>query len=113
MADLVTLAQAKKHLRLPLVGSHEDDDLYAKLAQAHAMVLDYVNQRRDDDTWADTVAAWTDETAPKQVTAAILTMVGVIYRFRGDDEEAPKWSDGHMPPMVRMMLDRLRDPAVA
>ena len=112
MADLVTLEQANKRLRLP---PGEDDDRRLMLAQAEARVLRFVRQRLGDtsDTWAAEVDAWTDETAPPEVTLAILLLFGWIYRWRGDDDNAPKVEQGRLPVEVEACLWPLRDPAVA
>lgn len=109
MAELVTIDEAKAHLKLS--GSEEDGDLDLKLTQAHALVLDYVTQQReataDVGTWAATVAAWTASTAPDQVKAAIMACFGELYRFRGDEDFEPN------PERWQQYLKRLRDPAIA
>lgn len=114
MEELVTLDQLKAHLKLS--GTAEDDDLQMKLEQAQEMVISYVNQRvSDGDTWSVSVNAWTDETAPKVVLAAILRMAGHLYRFRGDDsaQDQPKMELGELPRDVTMLLYRHRDPALS
>lgn len=111
---LVTLEQAKADQRL--TSTEEDNSLQMKLDQAHALVLDWVGQRRSDEgspSWADTVASWTTMTVPPQVQAAILVMFGVLVRFRGDDLPTDSWMDGDLPPIVKAYLSRLRDPALA
>jgi hypothetical protein len=114
--ELVSLEQAKAHLRL--VGTTEDEDIQLKLDQATALVLDYINQRVDETeaaAWAGTIASWTDETAPPQVQAAILIQCAELYRFRGDDaaQDEPKLVYGYLAPRVVNLLHRLRDPALA
>lgn len=107
---VVTLAQAKHHLRI--TGSDDDPDLQLKLDMAHALVLDYVNQRRSGDVaWAAEVAAWTTVTVPPQVQAAVFVQMGELWRFRGDDPVTNQ--TGLLSPMVRAYVDRLRDPAVS
>lgn len=126
MARLVTDAEARAHLRLPDVGSPlsaEDLDLAAKLDAAEALVLAYVTQRlADGAAWAAEVDLWSADpivspavAVPEEVHAAVLVMLGALYRYRGDDEAAdqPKPDDGMLPPFVRMLLGRLRDPAIA
>lgn len=115
MADLVTLEQYKRELKRQGITA-EDDVLQRKLDEAHALCLDYVGQRigETSEDWAETVAGWTEDTAPAQVTAAILEMAVVLDRFRGDDVETPKWmEEGTLPPGVRMKLGRHRDPVIA
>lgn len=110
--SVVTLAQAKKHLRLTTF--EDDDDVRLKLEQATSMVLDYV--WRDDDDWVDTIVGWTSSTVPGAVKAAILVQFGELYRFRGDDgkETAPS-RDPHtyLHPMAQGYLRLYRDPGMA
>ena len=82
-AMLVTLQQAKDHLQLPtLPDGHPDEaDLQLKLDQAEAIILRYLAARADP--------AWVSpETTPGDVTAAILLLLGGLYRHRGDVMEA-------------------------
>lgn len=106
---LVTLAQAKRHLRIetettdPL--SPEDEDLTLKVAQAEAVVLDYLGGAGD---------AWTAETVPLEVQAALFYQLGELWRFRGDDAE---YYDAHhelggLSRFVMNLLRRHRDPTL-
>lgn len=126
MADLVTLEQAKRHLRLPAVNTPDQDvDLLDKIATATALVLDYVAQRRtdtDSPTWTDTVTGWTEATVPPIIRAAILVETAHLYRFRGDDDvnERDLAYHAHLPPHLltltapaAALLHRYRDPAVS
>lgn len=122
LQELVTLDQAKAHLRLPMTGSQstDDDDLQMKLLAAHEIVFDYLTQRiSDSDAWEATVDSWTAETAPRRVIAAILVQFTDLYRFRGDDSEeyargsAYKRQEGALNPAVVALLFRLRDPALS
>ena len=112
---LVTLDELKAHLKIS--GTDDDDDLEAKLAEAEAIVLGYVNQRvSDGDDWSDTVNAWTSETAPREVRAAIKMQAGELYRYRGDDEAADthqKREHGMLSTYVMALLYRYRDPALS
>ena len=121
---LITLKQAKQHLKLPTDVTSEDADLLLKLQIAQDWIIDYVTQNREDnDAWSTTVQAWEADTAPKQVLAAILVQFGVLYRNRGDDGAEAKASGrwdaetageyGAMHPLVVALLKRLRDPALA
>jgi hypothetical protein len=111
LPTLITLAQAKKHLRLTTY--EDDDDVLLKLEQATSMVLEYI--WRDDDDWVDTMIAWTTTTAPKQIQAAIMVQLGELHRFRGDDvpDQTPKREHGYLSPQVTAYLHRFRDPSVA
>lgn len=106
MADLVTLDQAKKHLRL--TGSDDDDDLRLKLLAAQAIIVDYLTST--DEDWTATIAAWTDETVPEYVRASILLQFGELYRFRGDDIDQPVRDPGTLSPTIRALLARARTP---
>lgn len=112
---LITLERAKRHLRL---GDALDQDLELTqtIAQAEAIVLDYVAQRRTDDTsplWASEVAGWNELTVPPAIAAAILIQAAELWRFRGDDEAGPARQHGYLSPMVTAILHRYRDPALA
>lgn len=112
--ELVSLEQAKQHLKLPLDVDTEDDDLQLKLLVAHELVMDYLNQRLDDaEEWDATVTAWTADTAPRRVIGAILIQFGELYRKRGDDTDQRNESLGTLCPDVVRLLYRLRDPAVS
>jgi hypothetical protein len=98
MADLVTLADAKTHLRITT--SSHDADITEKLADASAIILDYL--REPADTWDPT-------TVPKPVKSAVFLMLTHLYEHRGDDPETDEalWS------AIGRLLARLRDPAYA
>jgi hypothetical protein len=116
MEVLVTLKQAKLHLKVPLDVTADDKDLQMKLDVAHDVIEDYIKQRRDDDdgvTWAATVDAWDSDTAPARVRQAIVLQFADLYRFRGDDTDAPKRGPGELSQGVVALLYRLRDPAIA
>jgi hypothetical protein len=116
--DIVTLEQVKIHLGLEGSTGH-DKKLEMKLEEATVLCLDWVRQRVGStearDEWYAIVDAWTDETAPLQIRAAILRMVGHLVRFRGDDDKATAltFENGDLPADVTMFLKRLRDPAFA
>ena len=109
---LVTLAQAKAHLRLPTDVTADDADLRLKLEVAQELVLDYVAQRVDDaDDWSDTVDGWDVDTVPKRVQQAILLQFGELWRYRGD--EADPRSEPTLAPAIQRLLCLLRDPALS
>ncbi len=115
LQELVTLDQAKQHLKLSLDVDTEDEDLQIKLLVAHEVVMDYLTQRlADADEWEATVNAWTADTAPRRVIAAILVQFGDLYRNRGDEPESNRNVEmGTLCPDVVKLLYRLRDPAVS
>jgi hypothetical protein len=111
--EIVSLEQAKAHLKLPLDVTEEDDDLQLKLYIAHELVIDYLTQKLDDDEhdeWIETMEDWTASTAPKRVIGAILYQFAELYRYRGDETSVREVAT--LAPAMRMLLDRLRDPLV-
>lgn len=112
LPQLVTLAQAKKHLRSP-AAFDDDIDILLKIEQATSLVLEYIS--RDDDDWTETMVSWTEDTVPRGVQAAVLVQLGELYRFRGDDPEkdTPTRQHGYLSPSVTAYLHRYRDPSIA
>jgi len=122
---LVTRELAEGHLKVSIPSSSPPSaaeiDLLAKIEQAEALVLDFVNQRRSDgDLWAATVDAWDvtseDYPPPPQVQAAVLVQLKELDRFRGDDVESvePARAVGAvLHPRAAGYLYRFRDPAIA
>jgi hypothetical protein len=110
--EIVTLAQAKQHLKI--TSDEENQDLADKLADAHALVLDYVADSKSDD-YVTEMLTWDDESAPRAVRAAILRQFGDLARFRGnDDDPSEQRVDGTViAPRVRQLLRMYRDPALA
>lgn len=110
--EIVTLAQAKQHLRITT--DAENQDLADKLADAHGLVLDYVASAKGADYEA-VMLTWDDESAPRAIRAAILRQFGDLVRFRGnDDDPAEVRVDGStISPRVRQLLRMYRDPALA
>jgi Phage gp6-like head-tail connector protein len=78
-AVLVSLVQAKSHLRVS--SSDDDADIQLKLDQAEAVILEYLDTSVDP-LWVSPA------TAPGPVTAAILLWLVRLYEHRGDDDEA-------------------------
>lgn len=112
MVALVTLQQAKRHLRIAY--SDEDEDLQDKIEQASAIIVDYI--KNPDHGWTDAVngSPPVRSTAPMVVQAATLLMLANIWEFR-EGEAQPDYSaaDGYLPKAVTALLHRLRDPAYA
>lgn len=109
---LVTYQMAVDHLKqngvLDLDGGSPDvqnDDLNAKIEQASAMVLIHLKRHGEWDVETDA------DTDPEfaVVQAAVLKVLGNLYRFRGDDENSPSPIDDN----VARMLSMLRDPTLA
>jgi len=113
--ELVSLDDAKRHLRLNVLAPvlDEDDDLRMKILTATAVILDYL-ARPTDAVWTADMAAWDITTVPRVVQAAILVQLGELYRFRGDDAGmTPTPEHGFLSPHVTALLARYRDPALA
>jgi hypothetical protein len=108
---LISYAAAVRHLRqegaLPIDVSPEAEhaDVAAKIEQASALVL--VHLKRPGE--------WSVDTDPEEdpefaiVQAAVLKVLGNLYRFRGDDEKSPS----PISEDVVSMLSMLRDPSLA
>lgn len=109
MADLITLDEAKAHLRVTTL--MEDGDINDKLVAAQQVVIDYLTRR--DTTWNAEMAAWDAETVPASVRHAILVQLGELYRKRGDDVETDPRGPVALSPTVMALLMRYRDPGVA
>ena len=101
---LVTLVQAKAHLRITT--SDADADITLKLAQAEAIVL-----QRCSSTlyWRDIVAAWTAADVPLAVQAAILLTLSGLHEHRGDNME----TDFKLWEAVDRLLQLNKDPVLA
>ena len=102
-AALVSLTQAKAHLRITLPALDPGDvDIQLKLDQAEAIILDYLAEFVD--------AAWVSPaTAPGMVSASILLVLTDLYEHRGDDMTLSEktWE------AVARLLARSRNPALA
>jgi len=109
--EIVSLDQAKAHIRRD--DSSDEDDLFElMLAQAHGLVLDYIDRPTDED-WHAEILAWDDESAPRAVQAAILRQFADLVRFRGDDEDTSKVDGTDLSPRVKQLLRMYRTPVVA
>jgi hypothetical protein len=96
MASVVTLQEAKDHLRITTsAGDPGEADLQAKLDAAEAVIADYLQVPTLDPT-------------KLHVKQAVLLELGELYRFRGDDVEtlprAP--ADGYLLPAITSLLHR-------
>lgn len=109
--SLITLDQAKAHLRIDLTSTSPQEaweaDLTLKMAQAEHIILDYLKVPMTSPDY------WDLTTVPPLVQSAILLQLGELYRFRGDDVEAPAHTPGDLSPVITNILRRYRDPALA
>jgi hypothetical protein len=99
MLPLVTLDEARRHLRLTESNMEDSDvaaDVFDKSAAATDIVIDYIKQPDH---------AWTDQDAPWRVKSAILLVMSALF---DDREGGDPLSDA-----AKSLLHRLRDPALA
>jgi len=101
--SLVQLADAKVHLHV--TDPARDVEIQGKADHASAVIVDYLKEQADP--------AWTADTAPLVVQAAVLLMLGHLWEHRGDDLEAPTGSDAAVWEAIARLLMRMRDPALA
>lgn len=96
----VTLEEVKTQLHVS--HSWDDVELTALGTQASTAILGYLHPRGDP--------AWTDATVPTDVKRAVLLLVGLYWRSRGDD---PKPADEATWMAIGLLLARRRDPVIA
>lgn len=101
MVALVTIDRARSHLHIE--GFDEDEELEAKIADASAIVIDYMKRPNH---------GWTEATAPGQVQAATLLVLGAIWSQREGVGQSAEDLDPISPAIVSL-LRRMRDPALA
>lgn len=104
MAALVTLAVAKAHLQIPPTTIDADADITRKTEQASATVLAMMTPALADP-------AWTADTAPPDVQALILLLLGFLFGNRGDVDA--RAADPRAVIMGELMRLGYRDPALA
>ncbi len=105
---------ALRHLKLDAAAdgspSAQDADVALKLAQAQAVVLDYVDGHEKVE---GSPPIWTEETLPPSIQAGILEQLADLWRFRGDDETESSVEDGYLSPRVKNLLHRWRTPVIS
>lgn len=107
MTSLVTLDEAKAHLRVD--GDDEDTLIVLYLEMATDVVLNYVTQAEDD--WTDSAG---ENPAPGVIRIAILLALGGIYQRRGGTSDSTSAVlDYYLSDPVKNLLARYRDPALA
>jgi hypothetical protein len=97
MAALITLDEAKEHLRITTTA--QDADIQQKADEASAIVIDYLK----------TEEAWDPTTVPLPVKAAVKLTLAHLWEHRGDDMA----SDEALWAALRRVLERFRDPTLA
>lgn len=119
MALLVTLQQARAHLRADT--EDDDADLSLKIETAGALVLDYVSDTAKE-AWTDSAGEPIEDSSgvatgvPPRIQSAVLLMTSYLYRERdGSNEYAvpTQWGYGYLPQGVTSLLYSLRRPTIA
>ncbi|MDR6216175.1 head-tail connector protein [Paracidovorax wautersii] len=106
MTPLATLEEVKQHLRID--GPDADGDLTLKLAAACERVtlhLNGVSPYLPAEEGADAQVRPT-------VRAAVLLLVGYLYRYPSGDEKKA-FEDGRLPPPITALLAPLRRKVLA
>lgn len=121
MTMLVTLTQAKRHLRV--THTLDDLDITLKIHAASAAILNYLKDAALD--WVDSSGALIEDSTGSLVSQqgqlvqqATLLLLGWMYSFRegevGESNPAfQAFQQGYLPPPVMALLYPLRDPALA
>lgn len=123
---LVTLAEAKRHLRVDF--DDEDADITLRVHAASGAVLNYLKHRArayspELDSTGEPVYDSSGDPVPEldtagdpvvafEVKAAVLLMLGYLYRDR-DENVGNAYQMGYLPAPVTALLYALRDPALA
>jgi hypothetical protein len=108
MIELVSLEQAKAHLRID--DDYGDDDLKLKIQGGSAAILAYIQGSRA--LIVDESGAVIQNTeALTRVQNALLVLLGYMDRNRGGEEEE-KLQQGNLPLAVTMLIYDLREPSV-
>ncbi|MFV8873644.1 head-tail connector protein [Serratia fonticola] len=108
MIELVSLEQAKAHLRID--DDYGDDDLTLKIQGGSAAILAYIQGSRDLIVGENGAVIQNTE-ALTRVQNALLVLLGYMDRNRGGEEEE-KLQQGNLPVAVTMLIYDLREPSV-
>lgn len=107
MIELVTLPQAKEHLRID--DDAGDADLSLKILAGSAAILAYVQGSRDLIVSSD--GALIEGEPLRRTQTALLMLLGWLDRNRGGEEEE-KLQQGELPFSVTMLIYDLRRPTI-
>jgi hypothetical protein len=114
---MVTLAQAKAHLRITTPDGHPDDaDLLLKLGGAEAAIRRFVGRSALGQVYVET---WVSpETTDPDAAAAVLLQLGELWRFRGDDPGSSTYAparlgDSDFAPAIVGLLRRFSHSVLA
>lgn len=108
---LVTLAQAKRHLRI--FHDDEDDAIVEKAEHASAIIVDYIKRPEHGWTEASNGANPVASDAPFVVQAAILMMIDILWEHRSGGEIEFGQADGYLSKPITSILHRYSAPTYA
>ncbi|MFL7376512.1 phage gp6-like head-tail connector protein [Escherichia coli] len=106
MIELVTLEEAKLHLRID--DDYGDSDLTLKIQGGSAAILSYIQGSRA--LVVDNSGKLIDGEPLTRVQTALLVLLGYLDRNRGGEEE--KLKQGELPFSVSMLIYDLRKPTI-
>ncbi len=106
MIELVTLEEAKLHLRID--DDYGDSDLTLKIQGGSAAILSYIQGSRA--LIVDDSGNLIDGEPLTRVQTALLVLLGYLDRNRGGEEE--KLKQGELPFSVSMLIYDLRKPTI-
>lgn len=122
MVDLVSLAEVRNKLRIgePIdegespIPPHEDDGILQSLyiPAASKAVIRYLKAQAEVVIPGLADSPQSADGCPEDVKFAVIALVGILYDG-GADDDARKFEQGYLPPLVTSMLYPLRDPALA
>ncbi|KAA5961015.1 MULTISPECIES: head-tail connector protein [Pantoea] len=107
MIELVTLDQAKEHLRIDEDAG--DTDLTLKIQAGSAALLSYIQGSRE--LVVNDKGALVDGEPLVRVQTALLVLLGYLDRNR-NGEDADKLMQGELPLSVTMLIYDLRRPTI-
>lgn len=107
MIELVTLEEAKLHLRID--DDYGDDDLTLKIQGGSAAILAYVQGSRQ--LIVDDAGKTIEGESLSRVKTALLVLLGILDRNRGGEEEE-KLKQGELPFSVSMLIYDMRRPSI-
>lgn len=107
MIELVTLEQAKDHLRID--DDAGDADLKLKIQAGSAAILAYVQGSRD--LIVGSASTLIEGEPLRRTQTALLMLLGWMDRNRGGEEEE-KLQQGELPFSVTMLIYDLRRPTI-
>ncbi|XUA20713.1 head-tail connector protein [Citrobacter sp. OP27] len=107
MIELVTLEEAKMHLRID--DDYGDPDITLKIQGGSAAILSYIQGSRN--LVVDDSGVLIEGEILTRVQTALLVLLGYLDRNRGG-EEVEKLKQGELPYSVSMLIYDLRKPTI-